>query len=159
MDYQEYFSKIKAKFSNTKRTNISGLDTFVAYEEVFKWQWIATKLKIFSFVAYADHIDENSIKNYTEQCLQYACRNKKGLPRGLQNGVVSYSILVSENIDLSAISLVSKRPAKHWSAFEMPIIVDLSKKELYFYKENTIWGALYDSFLNEYILRNFNFPS
>lgn len=133
------------------------MEALVTYDEVFKWEWFATKLKIFSFIACADNIDENLIKSYTEECLQYACKNKKGLPRGFQNGVVSYSILASESIDSSAISFVSKRPAKHWSAFEMPIIVDLSKKELYFYKENIIWGALYDSFLNEYILRNFNF--
>jgi hypothetical protein len=156
MDYQEYFSQVKSKFINTKQTYISGLDTLLIYDEVFKWEWVATKLKIFSFVAYADKIDENLIKSYAEKCLQYACKHKKGLPRGLQNGVVSYSILVSESIDSSATSFVSKRPDKHWSAFEMPIIVDLSIKELYYYKENIIWGALYDSFLNEYILRNFN---
>ncbi len=157
MDHQEYFSQVKTNFINTKQANISGLDTLVIYEEVFKWKWIATKLKIFSFAAYTDRIDEKLIKNYTGKCLQYACKNKKGLPRGFQNGVVSYSILVSESIDPSAISFVSKRPDKHWSAFEMPIIVDLSKKELYYYKENILWGALYDSFLNEYIICNFNF--
>ena len=157
IDYQEYLSKVKTKFINTKQTNISDLDTLVTYDEVFKWEWIATKLKIFSFVSYADKIDENLMKNYTENCLKYACKNKKGLPRGIQNGVVSYSVLVSENIDLSAISFVSKRTDKHWSAFEMPIIVDLAKRELYYYKENIVLGALYDSFLNEYILRNFNF--
>ncbi|QIB68999.1 hypothetical protein Ami103574_06530 [Aminipila butyrica] len=157
MDYQEYFLQVKDKFINTTRTNIGGFDALVIYDEVFKWRWLATKLKIFSFVTYADKIDEHLIKSYTQNCLHYACKHKKGLPRGLQNGVVSYSILVSDNIDSSAISFVSQRPTKHWSAFEMPILVDLSKKELYYYKENMIWGALYDSFLNEYILRNFKF--
>lgn len=155
MDYQEYLGQVKDKFLNTEQINIRELDTLVIYDEVFKWEWVATKLKIFSFIAYADRVDVHLIKDYTETCLQYACKNKKGLPRGFQNGVVSYSILVSESIDSSAISFVSKRPDKHWAAFEMPIIVDLSKQKLHYYKGNIKWGALYDSFLNEYILRNF----
>lgn len=155
MDYQEYYDKTKSGFLNTRQAAISGLDALVTYEEVFKWQWVATKLKIFSFLSYADRIDENSIKDYTENCMRYACKNKKGLPRGLQNGIVSYSILASETIDPAAIAFVSKRPQKHWSAFEMPMIVDLSKGELHYYKENIIWGAIYDSFLTEYILRRF----
>lgn len=155
MDYQEYSAQIKAKFINTRQVSISGLDTLVTYDEVFKWEWAATKLKIFSFLSNVDRIDEGLIITHTQSCLQYACKNKKGLPRGLQNGIVSYSILASKNIDPSAVDLVSKRPPKHWSAFEMPIIVDLSKRELYYYKDNIKWGALYDSFLTEYLLRNF----
>lgn len=156
MDYEQYSAQIKAKFINTRQVTISGLDTLVTYDEVFKWEWIATKLKIFSFLSYANKIDENLIKTHTENCLRYAYKNKKGLPRGVQNGVVSYNILASENIDPSAIAFVSKRPKKHWSAFEMPMIVDLSKGELHYYKENMVWGALYDSFLTKYILSNFS---
>lgn len=91
MDYQEYISNIKSKFVITKQANISGLDTLVTYDEVFKWEWVATKLKIFSFVSYADKIDEQLIRIHTKNCLKYACENRKGLPREIQNGVVSYS--------------------------------------------------------------------
>ena len=157
MNYQEYSKKVESNFPNTSQTAINGLETLVAYDEIFKWKWIATKLKIFSFISYADKIDENLIKTYTEACLKYACKNKKGLPRGIQNGIVSYSVLASETIDSAAISFVSKSPGKHWSAFEMPIILDLSTGELHYCKGNRAWGAIYAPFLNEYILRKFNF--
>lgn len=156
MDYQQYSAQIKAKFIDTRQVNLSGLETLVAYEEVFKWEWIATKLKIFTFLSYADKVDEDLLKTHTKNCLQYAYKNKKGLPRGLQNGIVSYSILASENIDPSAITFVSKKPKKHYSAFEMPIIVDLSKNELYYYKDKIVWGALYDSYMTKYLLHNFS---
>lgn len=155
MDYQQYFAQVKAQFINTRQVDMSGLDTLVTYEEVFKWEWIATKLKIFSFLSYVDKIESNFMKTHAESCLQYACAHKKGLPRGFQNGIVSYSILVSDAIDPAAIAFVSERPKKHWSAFEMPILVDLSKGTLHYYRENIVWGAIYDSFLTEYLLRHF----
>ena len=157
MDHQEYTLKFKSNFLHARQITIEGLDTLAAYEEVFKWQWLATKLKIFSFVSHADRIDENLMRRYTEACLNYACKNKQGLPRGIQNGVVSYRILSSETVAPSAISFVSNRPGKHWSAFEIPIILDLSTGALHYYEGNIVWGAIYDSFLNEYILRNFTF--
>lgn len=156
MDYQQYYEKIKGNFNASKQVNIYNLDTHVTYEEVFKWKWMATKLKIFTFLTYAEKIDEQLIKVYTDKCLNYALKNKRGLPRGLQNGVVSYSIIASENVDQSAIEFVTQRPQKLWSAFLMPVIVDLSQKKIYYYKDGIVWGALYDSYLKEYLLRKYN---
>jgi len=78
MTYQEYVSKVD--LGNSTRVQILGSDTIVSYEEVFQWKWFATKLKIFSFIAYSNEIDKHQIESYSNECLQYAKDNMRGLP-------------------------------------------------------------------------------
>jgi len=153
MSIQDYYDKLN--LANTTQIQISGLDTFVSYEEVFKWKWAATKLKIFSFIAYSSEISKQQIESYSEECLRYAIKNRKGLPRGWQNGVVANNVLVSEHVTADAIAYVMSRPAKHYSAFEMPIVYDLSSGSLHFYVDGIIWGAFYDEFMKNYIKDKF----
>ena len=154
MNYQEYLEKIN--FNSSKQIQILNLDTFVTYEEVFKWKWIATKLKIFSFVAYSEELNAHQIIDYSKECLQYALKNKKGLPIGWQNGIVSNNVIVSKHVMTDAIATVTSRPVKHFAAFEMPVIYDLSKNLLYFYNGEIIWGSIYNTFLKDFILDKFN---
>ena len=155
MDFQSYLAKVKIHLPDTKIITLENKETTVSYEEVFKLSWFATKLKIFSFVAYTETISESLIKSYSTTCLNYARKNIKGLPIGVQNGVVSNSVLVSESVDDNAISFVTARPSKHYSAFEMPIVFDLSKNELFFYRDKIVWGMVYSSFINNYITTKF----
>ena len=154
MTFQEYLNK--ANLIDTQKIQISQLDTYVSYEEVFKWKWAATKLKIFSFVAYSSEINKQQIESYSRECLRYAIRNKRGLPRGWQNGVVANNVLVSERIAADAITYVTSRPNKHYSAFEMPAVYDLSSGSLHFYSGGIIWGAVYDSFLLDFMSSRFS---
>ena len=48
MNYSEYISKIN--LDNPYQAQVFNLDATVSYEEVFKWKWFATKLKIFSII-------------------------------------------------------------------------------------------------------------
>ena len=155
MYYQEYLTRVKENFTHTKEVIISNYNPTVMYEEFFKWKWFATKLKIFSFVFYSEKVDEQQISHYSSSCLEYAIKNKKGLPIGWQNGIACYSILASENIGQDAVKYATSRPSKHFSAFEIPVIIDLSNKDLLYYKGEVIWGAMYNSFLKNYLISNF----
>lgn len=53
-------------------------------------------------MSYKSQIDKNDIVNYSDVCLRYALKNYKGLPRGLQNGVSSFNVMVSENVSEEA---------------------------------------------------------
>jgi len=154
MNFQEYYGKLN--LVNAAQIQITHFSTFVTYEEVFKWKWGATKLKIFSFLAYSGEINKQQIESYSKECLRYAIKNKKGLPRGWQNGVVANNVLVSERVTADAIAFVTSRPDKHFSAFEMPGVYDLSSGSLYFYSGGVIWGAVYDKFIQDYISDKFN---
>ena len=156
MYYQEYINRAKENFTDAREAVIGDYCPTVIYEEFFKWKWLATKLKIFSFVSYAESIDEQLITHYSSSCLKYALKNRRGLPRGWQNGIVCYSILASEKIGLDAVKYASSRPPKHYGAFEIPVIIDLTNNELLFYRDKIIWGSLYDSFLKNFLISNFS---
>lgn len=156
MNYSDYLFKVESKFSGKKMCNINNLGVTQFYEERFEAKWLATKLKIYSFVAYQPHISKNDIMAYSDNCLLYALNDYKGLPRGFQNGVGCFNVLVSENIDADAIAYSMERPKKHFAAFEMPIIYDLSNNKLYFYPKTPMWGAIYYKFFRQYIENNFS---
>ncbi|WP_034536264.1 hypothetical protein [Carnobacterium inhibens] len=156
MDYNDYLNSISERFSNMEEIKIGESLVTVSYEEKFKIQWVATKLKIFSFIHYIDKIDIDTIENYSSVCTKYASKKHKGLPRGLQNGVVSFNVLVSEFVTDEAIEFVTSRPKKHFSLFETPIIYDVSRSKLYYYEGTPIWGSMYNNYLRSYIEDHFN---
>ena len=155
MNNQEYLQAIKSKFDYNATIRLDTQDMFIAYEEIFKWEWMATKLKITSFVKYLPSIQLSDIESYSKSCLKQAIRDKKGLPIGFQNGVVSYNVIVSEIISSDAIVFATSRPKKHYCAFEMPVLFDLNSSELYYYQGEIIWGKLYESFLKDYLIKHF----
>jgi len=155
MEYQTYVNQIKSLFAGTQTIMIDNKNTTVTYEEVFKWAWMATKLKIFSFVTYTEAISRDILMNYSSACLDYARKNKKGLPLGFQNGIVCNNILVSESINDDAITFIASRPRKHYCIFEIPIVYDLARNDLHYYKGEIIWGMMYNDFIKNYIMTKF----
>lgn len=95
------------------------------------------------------------MEQYSKDCMNYALKNYKNLPRGMQNAVVSNNVLASANVDPMAVKFVEAKPKKHYAAFEMPIIVDLTQEKIYYYKKTPIWGAIYYKYFREYISKNF----
>ena len=155
MNSQEYLQAVKSRFNHKVTVRLDKQDMFIAYEEVFKWAWMATKLKITSFVKIVPSAQLSDFESYSENCLKQAIRDKKGLPVGFQNAVVSYSVMASEAISSEAIVFATSRPKKHFAAFETPVLFDLNNNELYYYKEKIIWGRAYDRFFKEYLLNHF----
>lgn len=153
MTYEEYMNKLSTRFKELD--TIPSLNAMNFYEEKFEMKWLATKLKQFSFVSSAEYISAEIMQNYSAQCFDYALKEYQELPRGLQNGVVSFNVLVSNKIDEAAVQFSLLRPKKHFSAFEVPIIVDLSKEKIYYYQKTPIWGAIYYKHIREYIEANF----
>jgi len=155
MNSQEYSKTVRSKFGRNATIRLDTQDLLIAYEEVFKWQWFATKLKITSFVKQMPSVSLSDIESYSASCLKQAIKEKKGLPIGIQNGVVSFSVIVSENISSDAIIFVQNRPKKHFAAFEMPVLFVPKSSDLYFYQGDIVWGMLYVKFFREYITSHF----
>jgi len=160
MTYQEYIELVKKSFEQSGVNEFrQGNNTWYAYEGIFKWRWLATKLKIFSFLAYVENIDLPTMQAYSFSCFEFALKNKPGLPRGLQNGIVANNVMVCNNASPEAVAFAQARPEKKYSAFINPILVDLSQNTLYYYRQPIIWGKIYDGFMKRYIEQHFNmFP-
>lgn len=154
MIFEEYKKILTERFGGLSFIQSLGVESH--YEEIFRAKWCFTKLKQFSFVSESKNITADTIRNYSDACLKYAIKNAKGLPRGWQNGIVSYNVLASKSIEPDAITYVNSAQNKHFSAFEIPIIVDLCNQKIYYPQDNALWGAMYYSYIKDYIDNHFS---
>lgn len=157
MDYSCYEEKVLSNYGNV--SNIVSKNDFsinIFYNEKFDWSWFGTKLKTFGFLSYSEVITEEILREYSKECFKYARKNYKGLPRGIQNGFCSFSVLASSNIKKDALAYVNKKSKMHFSAFEISAIYDLQTKKLHYCSERPIWGALYYEYFMEYLNKHFN---
>ncbi|MCU6747567.1 zinc ribbon domain-containing protein [Faecalicatena acetigenes] len=92
------------------------------------------------FITQNDNADYQIMENYTKACVQYALDNYKGLPRGLQKGVGIYAVMCQTKADPNAVAYTKKKPNKHYAAFELPIVVDLSKRQIEYMETTPAWG-------------------
>lgn len=134
------------------QVNINGVNCTVGYIKKFKWTWFATQLNTFIIIGETDQpINKAVIENFSSACLNYALANNKGWPRGLQSGVGSIAILMGNNIEGDAIYFAENSSKKHFSAFEIPVLLDLEKRLVYKYKSTPIWGKIYFSYFTQTI--------
>jgi len=156
MNYSDYINKVSQRYTRTDEIQINSLEVKSMYEEIFQMKWAATKLKKISFISYTNKIDADDIISYSDACVGYSLRNYKGLPRGMQNGISTFNVLVSENVSKEAIKFATARPKKHFALFEMPIVFNLTNEKIYYYKDTPIWGSMYYKYFREYIETHFN---
>ena len=146
LDHEHYLNIIKSRFNSSSFVNSLCAEMF--YEENIEF---LSKLKKYSFVSYSQKIGVQTIGMFTSNCIMYALRNYKGLPRGFQNGVLCFNVLASEHIAEKAVSFANERPQKHFAAFEIPVIMDLKNHKLCYYKDTPIWGAVYYKNIRKFI--------
>jgi len=131
---------------------INGISCSIGYIKKFKWSWLATQLNTFVIIGTANNnIDKQTIEAFSKSCFEFALKNHKGWPRGLQAGVASIAILQGNNIDKSAREFCEKLSKKHWSAFEVPVLYDLEEKKAVRYIKKPIWGTIYFPFFTQTI--------
>ena len=134
---------------------IDEFDVVVATRRQFKLSCTASWMNIFAIMSVSNSVLRDVIENFSKISLDYAIKNKKGLPRGFQAGVVSFALLVSSNIDEDAKQWVQQRPKKRFAAFEMPVIFNLVNNEIYYYNRIPISGALYYKFFRNSLEKYF----
>lgn len=156
MNYDDYLEIVLRSYSKMDEVQLSSYIVKRMFDVKDEKIMFATKLKNFSFVSYLSQIDIDDIINYSSTCLNYALKIYKGLPRGFQNGVSTFNVLVSENVTDEAKKFAITRPKKHFAAFEIPIIVDLSNENIFYYKDTPMWGGLYYRYFREFINKHFN---
>jgi hypothetical protein len=135
-----------------ENTTINGIPCSVGYNKQFRWSWLATQLNTFVFIGATDQpVNQTLIEGYSNGCYEYAIKNNKGWPRGIQAGVGSIAILKGKTIDEAAQGFCEKPSKKHWSAFEIPVIYNTATKEVIKYLKKPIWGTIYFPYFTELI--------
>lgn len=128
----------------TGQAMIGGIDCTVGYLKEFRWSWLATQLNTYIVVGTSrEHITSQAIADFSKSCFDYAVKNNKGWPRGLQAAIGSIAILQGTDITQDAIAFCEKPTKKHWSAFEVPVLYDLDAQHAIRFVNNPIWGRIY----------------
>jgi len=132
--------------------DINGFTCDVGYIKKFKWSWFASQMNTFIFIGKTDNIiTKEKIENFSTHCLEFALKNNKGWPRGLQSGVSSIAILQGNAIENEAVEYCMKLSKKHWSALEVPVLYDSVLKRTFRFAVKPIWGIIYYDYLGKLI--------
>lgn len=93
---------------------------------------------------------------YSTTAFKFANSNKSSsLPNGLFVATFCYAVAITANIDVQLTQYVKDTsPIKHWSAFEMPIVYDLTSENLFYFEKTPLWGAAYYNGFRKEIQRN-----
>lgn len=129
---------------SVENATIGGIPCAVGYEKKFKWAWFATQLNTFVIIGETNEpITKAVIEKFSTDCFEYALKNNKGWPRGLQAGVGAIAILKGSTVDSEAVAFCEKLDKKHWSAFEVPVIYNTQSGVIHKYVKSPIWGTIY----------------
>jgi hypothetical protein len=109
--------------------------------EISKFGFIET---YFIFNEYKDS-ELSSLHKFSNACVSYAIeRSRIPLPRGFCKGIVCYSVSLIDSVDqATAKAIQTEEPPKHWATFEIPVVCDLSNRQLHYLEKTPSWGGLY----------------
>lgn len=134
------------------QATIAGVPSVIGYIKKFRLSWMATQMNLFVVIGSSDKlIDKQTIESFSSAALEFALKNNKGWPRGVQAAVGSVAILQGSSMDNDAIAFCEKLTKKHWSAFEIPVLYNTVQKKAVRYRSNPMWGAIYFPFFSKTI--------
>ncbi len=84
-------------------------------------------------------------QQFSAAAFEFANRNKAvALPNGFFVALFCYAVAITENLHPETLAFIKDTaPIKHWSAFEMPVAIDLVNGNLAYFEKTPVWGAAY----------------
>jgi hypothetical protein len=98
------------------------------------------KAHLFTVVVCTPTVTAELLARLTVESFSYA-NEMKGAYKGLQSGFAVIPAVVAERVLPEARQLVERRPAHHWAALTLPVVVDLSAGATYSYA-GQVWGQV-----------------
>ena len=124
--------------------NINGIPCSVGYIQETRLRWYATQMNAFVMIGTAPgKISGQLINDFSARSFQYALNNNKGLPRGVFSAIASIAILQCNDPDKEAIQFCTGTGRKHWSAYEVPVLLDTEKRQAFRFKSYPFWGLVF----------------
>lgn len=85
------------------------------------------------------------LQQFSGASFQFANKNRSvGLPNGFFVATFCFAVTITENLSAQTAEFVrGTTPEKHWAAFEIPVVMDLTGRSLAYFEKTPIWGAAY----------------
>lgn len=100
-----------------------------------------------TFFTFAEipNLSPQVLQQFSSASFEFANKNKAvSLPNGLFVALFCFAVAITENLHPQTAEFIrGTAPVKHWSAFEMPVAVDVTNEELVYYEKTQAWGAAY----------------
>jgi hypothetical protein len=111
-----------------------------------------------TFFVFAEipNLTPSVIQQFSTAAFEFANRNKTvPLPNGFFVALFCYAVAITENLHPETLGFITgTTPIKHWSAFEMPVAMDLANGNLAYFEKTPVWGAAYYAGFRHEIERN-----
>ncbi len=146
MNLEKIKFNLRAQSILLSEDRVLGCPSVIGYEKKFRWSWLATQLN--TFIVASDlgdrPISSGMLERNLEESFAYAQKHYSGWPRGLQSGIGVISILISSHVEEESVNYCQKlRSGKKWAGFTIPVAVNASKREVYFFDHYPMWGRIY----------------
>jgi len=105
----------------------------------------------FVVVATFDSPTPQQVTAFCEAAFSFGLSNKSLLPRGLGGSLVVYPIIVGEDLPEQIHEWVSEYRTKHWSSFEIPVVIDLGTDDCSYNRSKPTWGYIYYDEFNSFV--------
>lgn len=155
-EYDEYLQAIENRFNkdgfHQHREVVNGLEVTVATAKEFRLSWMATRMHYFGIFGAKDHVTQQDAEKFSQASFELAKRKFTGM-RGMMQGFASISALASNNVDLAAKQWVEHYQKKHFSSFELPVIIDLSTYETLYCRKKPWFGRIYYNSFFQFIIK------
>ncbi|MEU8132677.1 hypothetical protein [Streptodolium elevatio] len=124
-----------------------GLPSTVGHKRIMHWPSLASQ-HVFVAVGLAEQSRGAEFESYAAAALDYACKNKPGLPRGFQTGVIGIGVLVVPTIDEAVRQAVAERMTpKRWAALSAAAVVDATSGTIHAYQGRRVIGGAYSKMI------------
>ncbi|MBI1915425.1 MAG: hypothetical protein HYS12_11915 [Planctomycetes bacterium] len=118
------------------------------------FRWVAKKQRFelgkFGFVEYFvlltqySEVDAQSLREFSADAFGYAALKHTPRKYRLPVALFVFPVIVAASVEEKAIrSLEEDAPAKHFGAFEFPVVYDLHSGTIYFHRKTPFWGRAY----------------
>lgn len=89
-------------------------------------------------------------RQFSDKMMSMAMRHRNGMPLGFGAMLVTFPLVVVDQITNELASETRIYCPKHFAAAEFPSVISLATSDLYFYPDTPIWGyAYYAGYRNE----------
>ncbi len=111
----------------------------------FSWKGLVI-LSQHVVVSQIDNADIKSVEALFDAGFKYGKSvNRIPLPRGFQFGYTIIPVVITKAPSSELIGYVTKSPHKHWSLFELLIVIDANSGAVSYFHGKALWGYAYFS--------------
>lgn len=129
----------------------NNINVQIGYVKKTKLKWLATQLNTFIIVGTTEsQITKQLIQDFSSEAFRFAKSNNQGLPRGLHSSIGVIAILIGVKANFEAKRYCLKL-SKHFSAFNIPVIVETESNDIIHFEGTPIWGMMYYPYLKKLI--------